>query len=1131
MALLSVLIIAAAWSLSIEDTVLVLSPNTPKGLSEELLDFNNRITINSKNPEVLIALLNAYDFKILIDITFQPSLFGILDTIASSTNSVYLSLSPTSDASYSRWRFNLHNWPFEESNAIFKLINYLDWNSFIMIGSTSENDLCIGNSLYSNFNSVTHSYIKYENCISQIVSDDIVKSMIKSKGIRQISIIDSGDSFVKLQLSLKKLNLIKAGFSIISSSMGIFSVNIEGLLIVVESGLESAISLYNYHRLAILKALSDINSYIATLKISKIERNALVQLLQHLYPNHTTSNSYSIVNFYNNTKHIIGAIDRDINITGIIIYPGNTKTPSISISTPITVSIANGTNEIYNLMVSTTLAHYYEGARYAVETSNSNNEIPGFHIELTPTDCGNYGYDVYWYTNCYSKLLKNLGIAYMTGFWYTAAYGAYVTLQQLGLTIPQISPLAQDYTVDNKTTMPYFLKQSVTQSIYFNTGFLFLESMGWDSIVVFGTDDPIYYYEYSQVIEYARIYKTQIVNPLDKSLLPWNYTRKDFEKYKSYFQAAKDTGCRVFLLTVYDRGHVLEALYDIGLRAGDFIFVSDATAMEYFTGQEDQYLLKRKELALGSFIVIYKEYVGELGLNIKKALSQKYDDISFMCMCYDTFATIKEGVNYMLNKGTDYEDPVLLSNTMRKSKFTGCLGTVYFDAQSNSRANSIFTIQQIASNKTTQNFYLFDVIYIDLFSSKLIDIVADFQWPLGGNTPSAFRDYNPCPFDNYQVINSNISKDLLYSISAFFICISIGAGIISYRSFKNDIKELTEKQIISFADISFLSYFMFQFFQFICMGPDQKSFKYVLKNIPNLISLEFFLVLDPKLEQYWKFFYIFLGFICAWIALCFIVVLRCEVTCKRIFICNWINDLTELILPVLGNIGFLPSFSVLMSIYLCDKAIGDNLQDSFLNQDCTTFCYQGDHKKYVSVVSVLIMLYLPLTIYCRHLWEKTQSCLHLKTKPIYLIILSIFQVIFVLLNKTLKVYDQSIHGYVLSGLLLLLLGITIYIRPYNYKRIDVMQSISLGLSFWGILTATIFIDNLNLYIWIIAEFVGFSVIILIGIIIMTKFPIMIYSVKGIDISTLFLFQFCKDYQRYSRDTQSLNLMNENIQNS
>ena len=66
--------------------------------------------------------------------------------------------------------------------------------------------------------------------------------------------------------------------------------------------------------------------------------------------------------------------------------------------------------------------------------------------------------------------------------------------------------------------------------------------------MVLATNDPDYYDQYTEVVEFAGSFNFEIVNPVNKRIFPWNYTRADFDEYKSYFQAAKATNCRVFII-------------------------------------------------------------------------------------------------------------------------------------------------------------------------------------------------------------------------------------------------------------------------------------------------------------------------------------------------------------------------------------------------------------------------------------------------------------------------------------------------------------------------------------------------------------------------------------------------------
>ena len=231
--------------------------------------------------------------------------------------------------------------------------------------------------------------------------------------------------------------------------------------------------------------------------------------------------------------------------------------------------------------------------------------------------------------------------------------------------------------------------------------------------------------------------------------------------------------------------------------------------------------------------------------------------VSFMCMAYDTVSVLKEAIKYLITKGDDFEDSKLLKYTMRTNKLTGCLGTVFFDKDDNSRAYSAFLVQQIKQNLTTSKWYFHDVAIIDKISENIMTIIDTIIW-YEGSVPTNLRPQNPCPFDNYEIKESLKSKLVFYLLSTGFFIISVVFAYFSYKKFENTDKELKNKQIISASDMIFIFYFVFQFFQFIAEGPDQLSFKFRFKNYQSLFSLDLDQYFRLKFDYFWIMFYVVL---------------------------------------------------------------------------------------------------------------------------------------------------------------------------------------------------------------------------------------------------------------------------------
>jgi hypothetical protein len=102
------------------------------------------------------------------------------------------------------------------------------------------------------------------------------------------------------------------------------------------------------------------------------------------------------------------------------------------------------------------------------------------------------------------------------------------------------------------------------------------------------------------------------------------------------------------------------------------------------------------------------------------------------------------------------------------------------------------------------------------------------------------------------------------------------------------------------------------------------------------------------------------------------------------WLCGKVTILPELILPIFGYIGFMPVFSMLLNIFLCEKGIGDSLTETFLDQNSTTSFYQGKHKVFAAIAGVEAIIFVLIAIYCRPLWEHTQTSLQIKSKSSYL---------------------------------------------------------------------------------------------------------------------------------------------------
>lgn len=452
--------------------------------------------------------------------------------------------------------------------------------------------------------------VHYQDSLSQKSYDTLVGKMIKATAVRKLLVIDEGYSLTKIEKSIKLKKLNDVGTYLLYCGKAVYLAGIEGALVLVESGLEWADSQGEFEFLAMNKVLSLISVRFNGLK-GEITPEIVTGYLRTQYPDGEVSNSYSLINLHDNSRVIVGNIATLLCINDTIYYPGNNTLKSAEAPNTIFLSIANGTSEPNTSYKNPKFATYYEGARYAVQRSNFYKETSRFQLNLFPTDCGNFFYNPAWSENCLSKVLENLGVAYLTSYTFQAADGNYNTLRNLGTNIPQISPSAMTDLDQPTADFPNLLKLSTSVVNDLNSGGIFLKALGWKSLVILTVEGSAFFSFFDLTVFGAPTLGLKVENPVDKRILSKGYTREDFEANKHIFQAAKDTRCRSFLIYYEDTGVILEGLYDVGLRKGDIFILEAPLLLPVFADIEEKYLVKRKELSFGMLSLKFNEWYNE----------------------------------------------------------------------------------------------------------------------------------------------------------------------------------------------------------------------------------------------------------------------------------------------------------------------------------------------------------------------------------------------------------------------------------------------------------------------------------------------------------------------------------------
>ncbi|OMJ84245.1 hypothetical protein SteCoe_14666 [Stentor coeruleus] len=1120
---LAFILLVSVNSISLNNCLIFISPNTPSQLTpyfnQEATIFLNSHTINSED------LRNLYIIEpLIIDATFSYRYLPSIIYYSEYYNIPYITL--TRDTNSNSNQITLHK-PFEtEVKALEALLKYYNLTAFDIISSGEIDDSKISESL-KNKQAYNRPIVYFFEDDDETKVMSIVKKMLKVKGLTKFVIVDKTEGLGLIQKAFENENMVKNGLFLLFSSQSIPEEIIEGSVFIREAGLENATNIGTYHYLAIENCLNYINTHSS--KSSEMLDGITIKEILNKYNNQNTS--YIILNSYQGKLINVGNItnikttenyeEYSIKMHNKIYFPGNTTEIFDLSEVKIVFGIASGANEIYNLYTAPQIADTYKGAEYAISQINEKKLIPGFYIETFPTDCGVFEYEPNWYKECFKSIYDKLGIAYITSFFGGGLRGNYLTLKEYGVTIPQISPLGALSGLDNATEYFEVFKFEETLENFIYSWLFVFQSFGYRDIAVIGSHREGFDF-YPHFVEGIKINGFRIANDENNMEIPANYTRDNFDEYKDFFIKIKETRCNVFFIMCIFPAMVVEALYDVGIRKAEFFLISPTdTVFQFFTDVSEPYLSKRKELLVGSFAFTLLEWIGEKGQQTREELMGKYPYINNMCLNYDTVSVIKEAILYLITKGEDFEDPYKLIKAMRNNKVIGCIGSIVFSKETTGRASAQYALSQVFYDENIKNAYIVEVAHFDRFSDQIITIVNDIKWP-EGNKISNYRPENPCNFDSFMVKSSTKGKILLYTICAFCFLVTLIIFIYTLKN-KNNIEPLTHENQLNFEDIAYFAYFPFQFFQFLVMGPDENAYKYLLNNFQVLLALNYDLYFNVKFSLFWYIFTFNFILVTLWILFSLIYILNLDYRYPRFFSSFGFNRILKTIIPIIGHIGYLPLISMLMSIYLCIDGISDKLQDSFMMQDCTSFCYKGKHLYFVIFTTILLCVFIVISTLSRSYWEKSSTLLNLRTSPIYLSALSLLQILLVILNKSLKTYDQMYHGITCSIIIFLFLIATIVYKPYNYERAFISQITSLIGSIWGISTSTFFLYYSNINNWFITEIIGLLGILVAGAYFFNRSPKLLKMESGVSISDLFLFQFSKEHYDKDKIFAHLNL--------
>ena len=1076
----------------INSVLIIYGPKTPESLVTRFQEFTSLNLLEIPNVSYLQSQLVP---KLIFDISFDPFNFPLLDSISDYFQTPYITLTKSIASSTSKLRIFAFPSLKAESKAIAKLIRFLEWDSFVILGLNSQDNFEFSDLIKSEFANFQVKSIFYDSQINEAQIDLIIRKLIKSKSLKNFLILDEGSSLDLCLQVIKQRKINVLGSYFIFRTQGFFSIDLEGAVSIGYDKLMNSTSLIDFY-------INALNYIITELSIpGLLEPHKLCQ-------DQVCLSKFFIYNQKNKVKQKVGQITDQVQITQPILFPGGNPSPRLNITkTKLSILIANGTSEPNNQPGFNETSKMYFGSLFASEEVNS--KLKHFEYELIPTNCGNQVLDIAWYIKCLSSFASNSHLAYLTGFWVQSAMGNLLSIRTRQVFIPQVSPYGLSEVMNNKSAFPEFLKLSPHYYKYMKNGDLTQRIFKWPDYMFLYANDMNIKPAAQIIIELYRGSGLKLITPVQYQMIPLNYTREDFESNRNVFEYIRDSKCRVLcLLTGYDPGMALEALYDVGLRRGDLIIMGNFNL--YFAllkDTDEKFLAKRREILDGAIFTSMIEYEGEIGEKIEKEFLGRFDDVTMMCSTYDAFYTISNAIEYLIEKGVDFEDPHLLMSTLRNQKFAGCSGNIKFNSFDNSKSCSSMNILQLQINFTSSVFKLNRIFTFNRLSTPIFKVLSPPKWYTSdGSVPTNYREDSKCVYHQNKQ-QSKYGKVQMHIVSCFVLFLSLVAAIKSNSKFKTSLTSLPRGIVPNFNHFIYLSYFLMQFFQIIALQPTLNIVPTQLRSLLYLSGFDFISAFDLKFDDYWNSINFLLIAALGFVVLTVLfAVFRIRLRRKN-WISGCLHGFAPNFLPIVGHFGFVPMSVMLLGVFRCEEGISDEMFESVFFRDCSTFCYQGRHRFFVIGSGLSLFVYVPLSVYYRPYWEVAQENLIFKTKPLYISILSMFQIVIVLVKHNVEVYSEISSGVIISGLLILFIILTLIIKPYNYKRSFVFQVFTLLSSFLFITINTISLRIGHNLILMSIFALGFTIFVLFECLLLSKYRSIFINENTDIIPELFKYQF------------------------
>ena len=1040
-----------------------------------------QLSLISFSSEIEDSFLASY--SLLVDLTYSSILSTRLRRIASDNKVPVICWR---NCPISNQNMIIQPYPSckKISEAIKKTLKYLEWFDYALFYDDSQCSEEI-----STLSSPAAKYYVPANMPK--LTKILISKQLKTSGIKQWVLITDYKTSNLIQQTLKESNMLKSGTGLLAGPYSYFGLSENGVLQLSNPGFEDTSTVENFLVSYLFKVFEEFS-----------ENNEL----QNFINKQEKRKGFSLFNIQNQGTAEIYSADCEENCDiSQIIYIGNSTEKPLNTKTIIPFSLSAGITDPTNLN-QTANQVLMNGAYVAVNYYNNvTTTLKNFEFQYKDIPC--YTDANKFNSTCYDDYSSQLGLFHLSPHSEFYSIFMYNYIKEFNLNLFGTS---DGLILSEKNNYPLYISTGVPYKYGVNALLQVIKFMGFDKFAIISPNSTNSIVWVGYAINDAPSLKMTILNNLNKYV--FNVTAAgQVVGSDEVFQEIID--CRARIIIVAGQpiilNNVLKKFYDIGLEKGDIFIAARSIDTTILLNYTDPDFYKRKPFLQGMFSLKASNYLGEVGNYVKNKVLSEYGTINQRsCDYFDCFSLGYYGIESLIVQGKDYEIGTNVMAEARKARFPGCNGSIKVIDYKNIRESELYNISQVQYDG--KNYSYVEIARYFPSGTTLFEIVKDPYWTDSG-TPSELRTVSwSCPFRPSHLKSFKKGKIVVGTICGVIGLFTLISTVLIWKYFWNkEIDEIVEKAEMSFQDSVVMVTILIEFIQTAGMGPDVGKLASGFKTIASALtySIDDFIELSDGV-----FWYVLLSILLSvgyWVLLCVVWIFKLHDKFYHFWLFRFFGWSILNLMPILGNLMFIPIISTLVNVFVCDKSLDGTYAESILDKDCYQKCWDSQHMPYAVISGIFILLYQPLAVYFRPMWQELLPLLHIKALPRYLMLKSVFQVVLIILNKTLKRFDQESHAIVFILLISCYLAAICVKNSYNYARTRLWHKLgTLGIIWLVMILIINEYAYKNQVLWICLLFAGWIIICVFGILIQRKnYPNLLFRQPQKDIEKIFRWMF------------------------